>query len=283
MNKFDKPAKFFPYKEPAAGVLSGGSCGIFVCLHLENSRGMRVYCYRGTVMPAHARRHREVSTFNRRRERGHLSIKLFPLPMAHTEKNVDMYIAHAGEFARPILEQLRHVVHQACPEVQETIKWGCPHFLYSGKILCSMASFKTHCAFAFRLGSLMDDPDGIMKTKSDEKAMGHLGQIRKLSDLPSRKILIRYIRQAMTLTDEGARVARAKRSSTAQVEVPADFLKLLKKDKAAFANFEKSSYSHRKEYVQWITEARTEETRNRRMVTAVEWLREGKARNWKYM
>ncbi len=109
----------------------------------------------------------------------------FVLRMPYTEQSVDLYIARAREFARPILEHLRVVVHQACPNVEETIKWGCPHFVYSGKILCSMAAFKGHCAFVFRLGSLMEDPSGVMKTKGHEKAMGHFGQIKKPEDLPS--------------------------------------------------------------------------------------------------
>ena len=203
--------------------------------------------------------------------------------MPKKDHRIDDYLNNAQTFAKPILRHLRSVIHKGCPSVDETIKWGFPHFEYEGKILCSMASFKQHCAFGFRLGSVMKDPHGLMQPVGDKSGMGHFGQIRSMEDLPSDKILIQYIQEAMALTDRGATKPKPKASDPKELIVPEDFIRVLKKDKVALNTFEKFSYSHRKEYVEWITEAKTEETRYRRMATAVEWLREGKGRNWKYM
>ena len=200
--------------------------------------------------------------------------------MPTTDKRVDAYIAKSPEFARPILTELRAIVHQARPEVEETIKWSCPHFMYNGKILCSAAAFKQHCAFhIWHGGQVVEAKDN----KSDE-AMGQFGRIESVKDLPSKKALAEYLRKAMELIDSGAkRFARPKANGEKkELVVPGYFTAALGKNKKAKTAFEAFSYSHKKEYVEWITEAKTEETRQRRMATAVEWLAEGKSRNWKY-
>lgn len=202
--------------------------------------------------------------------------------MKNTDKRIDVYISKSADFAKPILNHFRELVHKACPEAEETFKWSFPHFDYKGEMMCSMAAFKQHCAFGFWKASVMNDPDKILEVK-DRNAMGHFGQIKSPADLPSDKIIIKYIKEAMRLNDEGIKLpSKPKSADKKEIEVPDYFLKLLKKNKAAFDTFEKFSYSHRKEYVQWITEAKTEETRNKRMATAIEWLEEGKSRNWKY-
>lgn len=201
--------------------------------------------------------------------------------MGRKDKRIDDYIGKAQDFAKPIMRHLRETVHEACLDVDETIKWGSPHFMYGGKILCAMASFKAHCAFFFRLGSVMKDPRKIMTPVGSGNGMGHFGKIASLNDLPSDKILIQYIREAMRLTEEGVKKTTPKASSK-ELEVPDYFVKALKKDKEAYKNFTNFSYSRQRDYVEWITEARTEPTRARRIATAVEWLREGKGRNWKY-
>lgn len=202
--------------------------------------------------------------------------------MAQTDERIDHYISASREFARPVLRYLRETVHKACPEVSENIKWGFPHFEYKGKILCSMASFKEHCAFIFRLGSLMKDPDGLMETTGDRSGMGHFGRIKDLKDLPGEKVMTRYIREAMSLTEQGVQRPKPKRDVQALV-VPDDFMNFLKKDKDAYRTFSEFSYSNQKDYLEWINEAKTPETRSKRISTAVEWLHEGKSRNWKYM
>ena len=197
--------------------------------------------------------------------------------MANTDPRVDAYIEKSADFARPILKHLRKVVHAACPEVEETIKWSFPHFDYKGEMMCSMASFKAHCAFGFWKGSL------VLGDKVVDGAMGHLGRITSLDDLPSDRTLTSYIRKAARLNDEGVKAVRAPRRSTAEVEVPEDLTKALKKNKKALATFAAFPPSHKREYVQWIVEARGADTRKRRLESAVEWIAEGKPRNWKYM
>lgn len=202
--------------------------------------------------------------------------------MGTRNPKVDAYIAKSAHFAQPILEHLRSLVHNACPEVEETIKWGFPHFEYKG-VLASMASFKAHCAFGFWKASLMEDA-GKFLSPVGKTAMGHLGKITSMRDLPSNAVLTRYIREAMKLNEEGVKVPK-KTATTDPKElvVPDDLLRALKTNRKALKTFEDFSYSNRKEYVEWITEAKTEATRERRLETAVEWMSEGKIRNWKYV
>jgi uncharacterized protein YdeI (YjbR/CyaY-like superfamily) len=166
--------------------------------------------------------------------------------------------------------------------VEEKIKWGMPFFDYKGEGLCNMASFKQHCAFGFWKASLMKDKKLIENAKG-ETAMGHFGKITSLKDLPSDATIMRYIKEAMKLNDEGIKVEKKKPTSAKEVQPPDYFFKELKKNKAAQKTFEAFSPSNKKEYVMWITEAKSEATRNSRMTTAIEWMAEGKPRNWKYM
>jgi uncharacterized protein YdeI (YjbR/CyaY-like superfamily) len=203
--------------------------------------------------------------------------------MKSVDKRIDAYIMRSADFAVPILEHLRDIVHEACPDVNETMKWSFPHFEYNGSILCSFASFKAHCAFGFWLASKMKDEDGILE-KNDRSSMGHLGKITSLKDLPPRKTLKKYIREAMALIDAGVKLAKKIPDEKAkkELEIPDYFQAALKKNKLAQSVFARASYSFKKEYLQWITEAKSEETRLKRMNTALLWLEEGKGRNWKY-
>jgi len=199
-------------------------------------------------------------------------------PMGSKDKRVDAYIAKSAEFARPILRELRDTVHEGCPDVEETIKWGFPHFDYKG-MLCSMAAFKQHCAFGFWKSKLVL---GGGNDKSRD-AMGQFGRLTSVKDLPARRVLIGYIKKAKELNDAGIKAARPKpRAEKKELVVPEYFTAALKKSKKALATFDAFPYSHKKEYVQWVTEAKTDETRQRRLATSVEWLAEGKSRNWKY-
>jgi uncharacterized protein YdeI (YjbR/CyaY-like superfamily) len=201
--------------------------------------------------------------------------------MPTNNPRVDEYISKSADFAKPILTYLREIVHKACPNVQETIKWNFPNFEYAGGILCSMAAFKQHCAFGFWLASLMTDPEKLL-TIGEKTAMGHLGQIKNVADLPPEKVLIRYIKEAMLLNEKGAKISKKKVTEIKEVEVPPYFLDALRQNETAYSNFEKFSPSHKKEYLEWITEAKSEATRNKRIATALEWLEEGKPRLWKY-
>ena len=199
-----------------------------------------------------------------------------------TDKRIDAYISRAEIFAQPILEHLRAMVQKACPEVEETMKWSFPHFIYNGAILCSMASFKNHCAFGFWRGSLIA---GLSEkvNKSGDTAMGQFGKITSLKNLPSYTSFNKFVKKAMKLTDENVKMPqRIKADKPKILKVPDYFLNNLKKNKKAFSTFSTLSYSCKKEYVEWITEAKVDVTRERRMATAIDWMEEGKSMHWKY-
>lgn len=199
--------------------------------------------------------------------------------MGTRDPRFDAYIAKSAAFAQPILSHLREIVHDTCPEVEEAIKWSFPHFMYKG-MLCSMASFRQHCAFGFWKGSLIFGGE----TNRGEEAMGHLGRIAAISDLPSPEVLAGYIKQAMRLNEEGVQPpSRTKSSAKQELAVPDDLTAALQTNRSAAATFEAFSPSHKREYVEWISEAKSEGTRQRRPNTAIEWLAEGKPRNWKYI
>lgn len=192
---------------------------------------------------------------------------------------VDAYIAKAAPFAQPILEKIREAFHAAGPDIEEKMKWGVPHFDYKG-MLGSMAAFKNHVGWGFWKSKLMKDPHGILT--SDRSGMGG-SRIEKLSELPSKKVLVEYVREAMRLNDEGVKLDRAAPKKAQPVEVPDDLAAALKKNKKAKTTFDSFPPSHRRDYVEWITEAKQEATRQKRLATTLEWLAEGKPRNWKYM
>jgi uncharacterized protein YdeI (YjbR/CyaY-like superfamily) len=198
--------------------------------------------------------------------------------MPKRDPRVDAYIAKSAPFAKPILIHLREAVHDACPECVETIKWSFPHFMYCG-ILCSMAAFKQHCAFGFWKGAQVVDKN---TDKSDE-AMGQFGRITRLADLPPKKTLQALIKKAMKRNESGDQApAKSKRKPKPEAAVPDDLFLALRKNKKALATFDGFSPSHRREYIEWITEAKRAETRLSRIKTTIEWLADGKSRHWKY-
>lgn len=200
--------------------------------------------------------------------------------MGSTDKRIDAYIARSAAFARPVLAHLRRLVHRGCPGAVETIKWGFPHFEHHG-ILCSMASFRRHCAFGFWKGKLLDDPTGALASAGE--AMGQLGKITSKRDLPPDAVLVGLIRQAARLNEHGVNAPRAPRTKSAGVpRVPASFRAALRRNPAASGTFDKLSPSHRKEYIEWVSEAKLPETKEKRTATAISWLALGRTRNWKY-
>jgi len=191
---------------------------------------------------------------------------------------VDAYIAKSADFAKPILKHLREVVHAAVPDVQEEMKWSTPTFTYKG-ILCGMAAFKEHCVLGFWKGSLLKDAKG----NTLERDSNELGRITSLADLPSDALLTRYIQEAARLNEEGITVEKPNAKAKPELVVPSYFTAALKKNKKALKTFEDFSTSAKREYVEWLTEAKTDATRDKRLAQAVEWIAEGKQRNWKYM
>jgi uncharacterized protein YdeI (YjbR/CyaY-like superfamily) len=197
--------------------------------------------------------------------------------MPARDRRIDAYIANTKDFAKPILSQIREAVHAACPDVEETLKWSAPTFMYAGSIMCGMAAFKEHCHFHFWKGQLILDQDGASVNDS-------MRALVKVSDLPSKRLLTSYIKQAMKLNEEGVSVPKSKSAAKREsLSVPAELAAALKRNKKAAQTFEKFSPSHRAEYIEWIAGAKREETRERRIEQAIEWLADGKPRNWKYM
>ncbi|MCB0761506.1 MAG: YdeI/OmpD-associated family protein [Flavobacteriales bacterium] len=193
---------------------------------------------------------------------------------------VDAYIEKSQEFARPILELVRQWVHEACPECTEVIKWGFPCFDYQG-LMVSMASFKAHCAVTFWKGALLSAPDGVLEIGGNT-AMGQFGKVKSIDDLPQKAVFIHLVHQAMDLNERNIKLPKKPKEDRAPIVIPEDFKALMKGVPESLARFEAFSYSHQKEYIEWIEEAKREATRVKRMNTAIEWLSEGKSRNWKY-
>ena len=192
--------------------------------------------------------------------------------MGSKDPRVDAYIESAADFAKPILRQIRKVVHTALPDVEEDIKWRTPTFMYKG-ILCGMAAFKSYCAMGFWKESL------VFESHRDE-----IGRIESVNDLPGDKALIALVRKAAKLNDDGVKVTRMAATGTRKpLKVPPYLTVALKKNKQAATAFKDFSYSHKKEYIEWLTDAKTDATRQKRLETAIGWMAEGKARNWKYM
>lgn len=194
------------------------------------------------------------------------------------DERVDSYIERQADFARPILQHLRSAVHSTCPEAEETLKWSAPAFMYKGEILAMMAGFKQHAAFNFWRGTQVTGDTGVQ-----QKAMGQFGRMASLDDVPDPETFAALIRKAMSLTDAGVKPPQKKKGEAkAPAETPDDLRVALDSSPQAAATFDGFSPSSRREYVEWITEAKQAATRERRVAQAVEWMSEGKKRNWKY-
>ncbi len=202
---------------------------------------------------------------------------------ARMDARVDAYIEKAAPFAQPVLRHVRKLMHEACPEVTESVKWGMPFFLLHEVILGNMAGFKQHCSFGF-WGPEMKEvlaQDGFISSD----AMGSLGRITGLKDLPADKVLLGYFRQAAGFVESGQRTKsldRPRKAVKPEVEVPMELAGALKKNKAAAKVFADFSPSCQREYTEWIADAKRTETKARRVEQAVEWIAEGKSKNWKY-
>lgn len=205
------------------------------------------------------------------------------MTLKNASPEFDAYIEKAAPFARPILKRIRRLFHQACPEIQEVMKWSFPHFEYKG-IVGSMAAFKQHASYGFWKASLMQDTHSLLKGVGST-SMGGM-KVTSVDELPDDEILLEYITQAVALNESGTKVERPKKKVAKKeliLKIPPDLQAALKKNKIAKTTFENFSPSHRKEYVEWITEAKQEATRQKRLATTLEWLSEGKPRHWKYM
>jgi uncharacterized protein YdeI (YjbR/CyaY-like superfamily) len=204
--------------------------------------------------------------------------------MENLDPRVDAFIAKAADFAKPILIHLRQLVHTAQPGIVETMKWSMPFFDYKGPV-CQMAAFKQHAAFGFWRATLLTDPYNVLN-KGEESSAGSLGRITSLADLPADEILIEYIREAIKLNESGEKgTMKIKDKPSApkrEIEVPEEFINLLDANPLVEEHFNKFSPSKQNEYLAWFAEAKTDATRSKRIQQAMEWIAEGKSRNWKY-
>lgn len=197
--------------------------------------------------------------------------------MPTIDKRIDTYIAKSADFAKPVLTKLREIVHEACPECEETLKWGHPSFMYGDGIMCGMVAFKERCGLHFWKGAL------IVKDGEDDRDWARLDHLMKVSEIPPKKVMTGYIKQAMELNASGAKVPKRPVKPKKDLVAPDAFLLALAKNKKAKATFDGFSPSHKREYVEWIIDAKGDDTRARRIAQAMEWMAEGKPRNWKYM
>ena len=201
-------------------------------------------------------------------------------------KAVDEYIDKSNDFAKPILIQLRDQIHANCPEVEESIKWKFPFFSYSDQNLCSIQGYKAHCNFSFWNGKYMKDPHQIFKVM-DKGSMGTIGNLKSIKDLPSKKIMKEYIKEAMELCEAGVKRSTAKKTTKATAKkpklvAPKELLSAIKKNSAAKKHWEGFSPSKKKDYIEWIVTAKREATKEKRLRTTITQLAEGKSRMWKY-
>jgi uncharacterized protein YdeI (YjbR/CyaY-like superfamily) len=203
--------------------------------------------------------------------------------MEKFDARIDAYIEKSGDFAKPILNHLRQLVHKASPQITETMKWSSPFFEYKG-VLCFMGAFKQHCAFGFWKANTLPDPHGLIK---DEGSAGSIGRLTTLADLPDDDILISYIRQAIELKNnpsaaDFAPKPKKQAAATTALSTPDYLIELLSDNPQAAEYFERFSPSQKKEYITWFEEAKTEATRNKRLAEGIAWISEGKTRHWKY-
>jgi uncharacterized protein YdeI (YjbR/CyaY-like superfamily) len=190
---------------------------------------------------------------------------------------IDAYIKNSPPFARPIFNQLRKIIRQSCPAVEETIKWDAPWFMYRGKVLCGLVAFKTHCAFLFNKKSSMVAQSGVKEIA----AMGKLRRLATIADLPSVPTLKSYVKLAMKFNEPGAPlVKRPIRREKSPIRIPPDFLLALRAVPKALAVYRSFSPSHKRHYVEWIVDAKTQLTRGTRVEKAVQCLAAGKTRHW---
>jgi uncharacterized protein YdeI (YjbR/CyaY-like superfamily) len=200
--------------------------------------------------------------------------------MAKKNPEVDAYIDKSAAFAQPILKKIRRLFHKGCPGAEEVIKWGVPHFEYQG-MMGGMAAFKNHVSYGFWKAKLMSDPAGLFG--GDTQASMCQKKITSVADLPPDETFIAYVKEAAALNDQGLRPTQPPRKPARKRAPPPYFAAALRRNKQAHATFEGFSAGHRNEYIEWITEAKRTETRDKRIAQAIEWLAEGKPRNWKYM
>jgi uncharacterized protein YdeI (YjbR/CyaY-like superfamily) len=201
--------------------------------------------------------------------------------MSQFNPQFDEYIAKSADFAKPIMEYLRQIIHETCPEVEEIMKWAIPHFDYNGDMMCILAGYKHHCSFSLYKAELMSYAKIIESVKAGKK-MGYMDKIKSLSDLPAKETLVAYIKEAMVLNENGVKKVKPVSEKPKVIEVPDYFSEILATIPQVKEIFESKSPSFRKDYLVWIIDAKTEATRQKRIEQSLEWIAAGKSRFWQY-
>ena len=192
------------------------------------------------------------------------------------DSRIDAYIERSQPFAKPVLQHVRERVHAAVPEAEETMKWSSPAYTLGGKILLMTAAFKQHAALNFWRGQ------ELRGEQANADAMGQFGKITSLADLPPDGELDRLIREAAELTQSAPAPRKTKHAPKLPPEMHPEFAAALAKSPKAKAALDGFPPSAQRDYLEWISEAKQDSTRAKRIATAVEWLSEGKRRHWRY-
>lgn len=201
--------------------------------------------------------------------------------MPKTDPRIDAYIDKAQPFAQPILNHVRALVHNAVPDAEETIKWGMPHFVVNGKNLAGMAAFKAHASFGIWHGLQLAAP--VQNEGQKKEGMGSFGKLTSVNDLPNEKELTRHLQKGAELIRSGVKAKTPQKAPKPMPATPQYLQAALDQNAAAATVWVNFAPSHKREYIDWITEAKRDETRTKRLAQAIEWIAEGKQRNWKYM
>jgi uncharacterized protein YdeI (YjbR/CyaY-like superfamily) len=201
--------------------------------------------------------------------------------MTKPNSKVTEYIAKSADFAKPILNQLRELILSTCPDADEDVKWGTPHYAYKGDHLCMMGAFKSHCSFSLYKAEMMKDKS-IQDSVKAGKKFGYMDKLKSIDELPPKKVLVAYIKEAMVINESGVKKARPKTEKPKLIELPDYFAKALKANARANKVFNEKSDAFRKDYIIWVSDAKAEDTRQKRLAQSLEWIAEGKGRFWQY-
>ena len=162
------------------------------------------------------------------------------------------------------------------PEAEETIKWSMPAYTVGGKIVLITAAFKAHMALNFWRGQELESSHASVGT------MGQFGRIKDIDELPADPELDQLIREAADLSKNAPAPRKSKSAPKPPSDLHPDFAAALAKAPQAKAVLDGFPPSAQRDYLEWIADAKQDGTRQKRIATAIEWLSEGKRRNWKY-
>jgi hypothetical protein len=188
-------------------------------------------------------------------------------------EQINQYMAELPEWQRRMLVRLRQLIHEAAPEVEEAWRWDKPHFDNAG-IMVGLCAFKEHVAVWFHKGALLKDTKKLFEATARTEEKGMRAYKLHEGDKINEAAFLDLVKQAVAVNDKGTKLREAKPTKKALV-VPEDLEQVLRKDPTAWANWEAFPVGHRRAYVEWVTDARQEETRKRRIAQSLEKIREG--------